>query len=513
MLRAVAVALALLAFSAVDARGADFQVVVVPDLTLSDLPRLEDLGAVGLLVPSAGPETSAALAHAGLVHGTVANSLRGELPSGDVLVETRAGALGSAEGPAIYLALPAGAAAPNDRRYPVVVVGPGYDGILTSDSTRIPGLVSMADVAPTAVGSQGALGHAPRPDAAADLLALDERITLNDDARRTASLVVCILVMILAVLFPPAAVTGIAAALLANLALGMAGASEPWTVVISLGAAVALGGPLIAFAWADPLRLGLGLAAVVTGYLLALGLDTVAVALSPLGPTQNGRFYGLSNLLETLLLLPAFGAAALLAARAGWAAFAATAALSVVTVGGNRFGADGGGAIVLAVGFAVLGVLLAGAGKRALAVAATAGLVLVLGLVALDAATDVSSHVTRALEGGPGGLANDFRDRVVLSFERTTDTWYAALAVALLTLALAIFVTRTLVRRGLRPKTAVPLALGAALAMSLVVNDSPVDVSLAGLAAYLAADLGMLPARWPGPSRLRWSRSAVRSPS
>jgi hypothetical protein len=513
MIRLAAVALALFAFAAGEARAAGFEVIVVPGLGLPDLARLEEHGAIGLLVPSAGPETSAELARAGLLRGQVAHSLRGSLPAGTLLIRTRTGPLGSADGPAIYVGLPAGPRQPNDRRYPVVVIGRGYRGILTSESTRIPGLVSIADIAPTAVGGDEALGHATRANAAVDLLSLDERIGRNNDTRRAASLLVCIMIMVIAVLFPPAAVTGVAAALLANLALGIGGVSEPWPVMICLGLSAALGGALLAFAWTDPLRLGLGLAAILTGYLLALGLDSPAVALSPLGPTQNARFYGLSNLLETLLLVPALGGAALLAAVGGWAAFGAVAALSLVTVAGNRFGADGGGAVVLAVGFAVLGVLLAGAGKRALAIALGAALALVLGLLALDVATGVSSHVTRALEGGPGGLVGDLRDRVVLSWERTTDTLSATLAIALLTLALAALVARTLLRRGLEPGTAVPLAVAAAVATSFVVNDSPLDVILAGLAAYLAADRGMLPARWPGPSRLRWSRSPVRSPS
>jgi hypothetical protein len=513
MIRLAAVALALFGFAAGEARAADFGVIVVPGLGIPDLARLKEQGAIGLLVPSAGPETSAELARAGLLRGKVAHSLRSGLPAGSLLIRTRTGPLGSADGPAIYVGLPAGPRQPNDRRYPVVVVGRGYQGILTSESTRIPGLVSIADVAPTAVGGDEALGHATRANAAADLLSLDERIGRNNDTRRAASLLVCIMIMVIAVVFPPAAVTGVAAALLANLALGIGGVSEPWPVMICLGLSTALGGALLAFAWTDPLRLGLGLAAVLIGYLLALGLDSSAVALSPLGPTQNARFYGLSNLLETLLLVPALGAAALLAAVAGWAAFGAVAALSLVTVAGNRFGADGGGAVVLAVGFAVLGVLLAGAGKRALAIALGAALALVLGLLALDVATGVSSHVTRALEDGPGGLAGDLRDRVVLSWERATDTLSATLAIALLTLALAVLVARTLLRRGLEPGTAVPLAVAAAVATSFVVNDSPLDVILAGLAAYLAADRGMLPARWPGPFRLRWSRSPVRSPS
>ncbi len=37
----------------------------------------------------------------------------------------------------------------NDRRYPIAIAGPGYDGLLVSDRTRVPGLVSIYDIKPT----------------------------------------------------------------------------------------------------------------------------------------------------------------------------------------------------------------------------------------------------------------------------------------------------------------------------------------------------------------------------
>jgi hypothetical protein len=493
--RTVALALAFLSLTGGEAQATTFDVVVVPELRLSDLPRLEEQGAVGLLVPGAGPETSFELAWAALERGEVRNSLRGGLPEGPRLIAPTTGRLGTAPPPAIYLGLPQGGRQANDRRYPILVVGRGYQGVLTSPSTRIPGLVSIADVAPTARGSGTGLGHAAREDAAAELLALDRRIDGNNETRLAATLAVCGLVVLLAFVFPPAAVTGLAAALAANLALGLGGVSAPWAVLAVLALAVGLGGPLLAVAAADAAPLGLGLAAVVTAYLLVLGLDGASVALSPLGPSQNARFYGLSNLLETMLLLPAFAGAALLAARVGWTAFAAVAALAFVTIAGNRFGADGGGAIVLAVGFAVLGVLLARARKRRFALAVAAALALAAALVALDAATGSSSHVTRALEGGPRGLGGDLRDRVVLSWERATDTWYVALLIAALAIAVALLTIRTIRRRGFGEPAAVPLALTAAIAVSLVVNDSPNDVLLVGITAYLAAERGMLPRR------------------
>jgi hypothetical protein len=512
MVRTAVVALAFMALMAGPAQATDFEVVVVPGFTVDDLERSQDRGAVGLLNPGAGPETSAELATASLVRGEVRNSLRGGSPTGPELIDLAEGELDSASGPTIYVGLPEGGLQPNDRRYPILVVGPGYEGLLTSDSTRIPGLVSVVDVAPTALGREDALGSEPAEDAAATLLDLDDRIDENNQVRLPATLLVCALVIILALVAPAAAVPGFAAALLANLILGVAGVSAFWAVLAVLGLAVALGGPALALLLRSPLALGAFLVGVLGAYLLALGIDGTTVALSPFGPTQNSRYFGLSNLLETMLLVPALAGAALLTTALGWAAFAGTALLAFVTVAGNRFGADGGGAIVLAAGFAVLAVLLAGGGRRSLALAVGVSLAVALGLIGLDAATGGSSHVTSALEDGPVGLGGDLIERVELSWERATSSWWVALAVACLVALLAILVVRTLRRPEPLDELAVPLSLAAAIAVSLVVNDSPTDVLLVGLAGYTAVAAGMLRAPWPASPRssspsVLWSSS------
>ena len=494
-------ALAFMALMAGPAQATDFEVVVVPGLTLDDLEAVQGLGAVGLLNPGAGPETSAELALASLVRGEVRNSLRGGAPSGPELVGTTEGELGSATGPAIYVGLPEGGRQANDERYPILVVGPGYEGLLTSGSTRIPGLVSVVDVAPTALGEDDALGSEPAGDAVAELRDLDDRIEANNRVRLPATILVCALVLLLALVAPAAAVPGFTAALLANLVLGIAGVSSFWAVLVALGLAVALGGPLVARFVRPSLALGLFLAGVVAAYLLALGIDGTTVALSPFGPTQNSRYFGLSNLLETMLLVPALAGAALLFAALGWAAFAGTALLAFVTVAGNRFGADGGGAIVLAAGFAVLAVLLAGGGRRALALAVGASLVLALGLIGLDAATGGSSHVTSALEDGPVGLGGDLVERVELSWERATASWWTGLFVLVLLAAFAFLVVRILRRPEPLAELAVPLSLAAAIAVSMVVNDSPTDVLLVGTTGLAAAAAGMLRGPWPASPR------------
>ena len=77
MARTAVLALAFLALMAGPAQGSAptgttaFEVVVVPDFTVDDLAAVQGLGAVGLLNPGAGPETSAGLAEAALVRGEV----------------------------------------------------------------------------------------------------------------------------------------------------------------------------------------------------------------------------------------------------------------------------------------------------------------------------------------------------------------------------------------------------------------------------------------------------------
>lgn len=484
-------ALAILGLAAAlfptNAAAQTFRVVVVPDLEIADLERLSSQGAVGLLVPGAGPKTSERAARASLDRGQVRNSLRDGLPAGTQLITHETASEPPATGRAIVLSLPRGGEQPNDRRYPIAVLGPGFRGLLTSDSTRIPGLVSIADVAPTALGRDEGLGSEPEAEPIAELERLDERIDANNGSRKTASRLAAVLLVLLALAAPRAAVLGVAVLLAANLVLGIVGTTSESVLLALFVLAVAVGGPVASLAIRSAIGVGLVLAAVLGAYLLAFLVDDRWVALSPLGPTQNARFYGISNLLETLLLVPALAGAALLARR-HVALAGVVAAVAFVVIAASRFGADGGGAVVLAVGFAVLAAALAGAGRRQLALLIVAALAVVVGAIALEAATGTTSHVTRALESGPGGLASDLRDRIELSYARATEHWQNVAIVLGGIVVLGALAVRLL--RSSRPlaERALPLAFLAAIATSLVVNDSPVDVVIAGLACYLAVE-------------------------
>ena len=166
---------------------------------------------------------------------------------------------------------------------------------------------------------------------------LDRRIDRNDDIRLPLTVLVVAVVIALAVVRPRLAPRAVLLALALNL----------W-----LSPALALAAALAAVA----LPLGPACLALLAVYLAALGLDPDSVALSPLGPSQVSRFYGIDNLIETFFLLPALLGAALLGRRLGLVA----AGVAIVAVAGNRFGADGGGLIVLLAGYGVLGLRLAG---------------------------------------------------------------------------------------------------------------------------------------------------------
>jgi hypothetical protein len=470
IVRSVALGLALTALLPAPARAAELPVVVVPGLELADLQALSQEGAVGLLVPDAGPDTSASHALASLERGKVRNSLLGGAAAGDRLLEAQF-AQGPPRGDAIILALPRGGTQRNDRRYPIAVIGPGYHGLLTSDSTRIPGLVSVVDVAPTALGKDGRLGSTGSADPVAELAALDRRIEENRDVKAPFLLLALALVVAVAVFVPAAVLPAFAAVLLANLALGIAGTTDVWVDAVVLALFVAAS---LTFGRLGPLAHGLLLGGVIVAYLLAMGIDAEWVAFSPLGPTQNARFYGLSNLLETLLLVPAFAAPYLLGATLGLWAFPPVALLALVAVGGTQFGADGGGVLVLLAGYAVLIATYHRLSWRA-AVAGGAATLLVLGLALTLGG---HSHVTDAISSGPVGLAEDFWRRLELSWLRATSSWSAGVLVFGGIVALALL--------ALRERRPLQLAYLAALAVSLLVNDSPNDVVVAGLAGYLA---------------------------
>ena len=397
--------------------------------------RYAETGAIGLAVPGAGPTVTREAALRTLLTGKVASSLIGGPKHGRPLIT-----LGHGPPPDTLVVLPPRGKSEN-ARYPIAVT-PGPRGVLTSDSTRIDGLVSLADVA------HGDLEVVTVDDPVATLEGLEDRIERNDRIRLPLTVLVGGIAYIVALFAPRFAPRVLLLALAANLWL-----AGWWLVGLVALAALAL-------------PLGVACAAVLAAYLVVLGLDPGAVALSPFGPSQAGRFYGVSNLLETMLLVPALIGAARLG-RAG----AAVAALALVTVAGSRFGADGGGLIVLlaAYGTLLLRTTRARLGAARLVAVAAAAVALGLVLVAVDAALGGSSHVTHAVGGGPGELLGDLGDRLEISARRTFESFGPAFA-ALASLAVLLFVASR------RPRGPLTDAMLVGLLVSLLVNDTPGDV-------------------------------------
>jgi len=399
------------------------------------LDRYAGTGAVGLAVPGAGPTVTRESALNTLLTGKVVSSLLGGAPNGPSLIE-----LDDGPPPDTLVVLPPSGESENTR-YPIAVT-PGQRGVLTSSSTRIDGLVSLSDVA------HGSLEVVAVQDPVATLQRLEHRIERNDRIRLPLTLLLGGLAYIAAVLAPGLAPRVVLLGLAANLWL-----AGWWVVaIVALAAAV--------------LPLGLACASVLLAYLLVLGLDPESVALSPFGPSQAGRFYGVSNLLETMLLVPAILGPALLG-RIG----VAVAGLSLVAVAGSRFGADGGGLLVLLAAYATLLVRTRGVrlDVRRVAALVVAGVAAAIVLVGLDAAIGGSSHVTHAVGDGPGAVLGDIADRLELSARRTFGAVGPAFAVLASLAVLCVVATR-------RPRRPLTDAVLVALLVSLVVNDTPGDV-------------------------------------
>ena len=128
--------------------------------------------------------------------------------------------------------------------------------MLTSDSTRIDGLVSITDVA------TGRLRVVPNDDPVEALETLDSRIDRNDRLRLPLTIALAALLIGLAIVRPQLAVRALLVALAANLWLAPA---------IAIAAGIA----------AVALPLGLACTAVLAAYLVSMGLDAETVALSP----------------------------------------------------------------------------------------------------------------------------------------------------------------------------------------------------------------------------------------
>src|SRR5690242_11817872 len=143
--------------------GAPFTLVVVDRMSDATFKLLGERGAVGMMRPGYGPTTNRRRALAELVRGAEVNARLGGVPEGKPLIDANKAPVFPNCHMCIVVQLPPrGRPVPNHRLYRIAVIGRGFHGLLTSPTTRIPGLVSIVDVAPTALGqSRGGMSSAP----------------------------------------------------------------------------------------------------------------------------------------------------------------------------------------------------------------------------------------------------------------------------------------------------------------------------------------------------------------
>jgi hypothetical protein len=384
----------------------------------------------------------------------------------------------------IYVTLP-GAEEHNVRRFRIGIVGDDYRGLLLSDRTKVPGLVSLYDIEPTVKALER--GDTPPITSRADsdpeqaLRKLDHRLAQAHDSRGPAAYVVFGLGALFALLalalrselWGRAGLFVGPVALTSALALSALEVTRPRHVGLALLVLVAVGAPALALLTRSRLVLAGALLAIFAVYAVVLAVSPETSSLAALGPHPDGgvRFYGISNQVETLLLVPGLLGAALL----GPALLPIIAAFVLVVVGASALGADGGGVLVFAVAylFLWLRLRLIPLSARNLALVTGGAILAGLVLVGLDAALGGASHVTRMLGDGPDALFGELAHRWHVSLDGYVSSWQATV---IITASLA-----ALVWIGLRrPRYAVVDAVLVALAVSLIVNDSPRDVASYG---------------------------------
>ena len=491
--------------------GAPFHVYVLDKIGDPTFKLLAERGAVGLLRPGYGPTTNRRRALAELVRGAEVSARLGGVPKGKPLINpTRAAVFPNCHHLCIVLQLPPkGAPIANNRLYRVAVIGRGFHGLLTSPTTHIPGLVSIVDIAPTALGGHPAttLAWTPSTNQLGQLSRLGHAIGANNRLKFAALFILAGVMLALALLGLRAAVTAVPAALLVNLALGMGEVSNE----VLLCAAMSAGTVFLALGLARLCRSESALLALYGGVVALYAFVMVTrpewQAVNPFGPTQNSRFWGIGNQVETLLLAPLLAGAFLARRRFGIVGFVVFGFFGLVVMTDNRIGADGGGAIALGIALAVLGARLFRLGwKGFVGLLATAALA-VLWIVSRGLAQRGPNHLRSAFSDHGAGLFSSFASRVPLSYMPALHAWQ--MVVPLLLVLAAAF---ALAWRGAREQSTrdVLLAFGVAIVTSLLVNDSAA-YELAAAIAVVGAVARFAPVPATAPSRiLVFARSKLR---
>jgi uncharacterized membrane protein len=406
---------------------------------------------------------------------------------------------------------------------PIGVVGAGFSGTLTSDTTRSEGLVAATDIAPTVLEHLGLEipeemnGKPIRAEGDSDPEALvNLRNRLEDKgARRGPVLGVALLVWVIAaataaiILFGAGARFGLALLALALVYLPLVLLlTGPFSPSLKLERWIAIAAPPLLGALTLRLlpgyrALAFACAATTLAFCVdvALGLDLIDRAI--LGPNlaAGGRFFGINNEVEaiTAVIIPVGVGAALAASgafrdrpRAAIAAFVGVGIFAAAFFALGRFGADVGAAIVLPVGAAAAAAVLTGS-RRAIAIAFIAPVAGVLALFAADLLLGGDAHLTETILGSGG--SGEILDTVERRLRQTGNSFTFETNVTLLPFAgglIALAILRWRYVRSLYPEPEAWAGFVGALAATVVgtlANDSGATLLVFGT-FYLAATTG-----------------------
>jgi hypothetical protein len=469
--------------------GALFTVYILPKISNATLATLAERGAVGVFRPGYGPTTNRRRALAELRRGAEVNARLGGVPKGKPLIDaSRASVFPNCQMCIVLQLPPPGAPSSNERLYRIAVIGMNFHGLLTSKTTRIPGLVSIVDVAPTALGgSHSRVGMSSLPAkpsaAAAAVMRLNAQIHGEDRLKYAGLFITAAILILFALLGWSAARTAIPAALLANLVLGAFAVTNEVAICAVFVVATALGALWLARVCRDDLAL-LGLTVLVLlVYATVFAKRPEWAAVTPLGPDQNLRFWGIGDQIATLLFAPLLMGAVIARQRLGWLGFIGFSLLGLFLMTDNRLGANGGGAIGLGLALAVLGARLSRRGLLALAAALTAAAGIVLAIVKHGLASPGPNHLRSAFGNGIMGFLDVAAHRVPLVYAPAVHDWPLTVPLAVLLLASGAFAFRVTRARAARDLL---LAMAAGLIASLLINDATGFMLTAGIACASA---------------------------
>jgi hypothetical protein len=428
---------------------------------------------------------------------------------------------------------------PSNEALAIGIAGRGFDGNLTSDSTRLDGYVLSTDVAPTILNRLG-IGvplamsgepiHAGGPVDAGAVEALGARMEVVSPRR--GPVIGLSLLVWLGLLGATLAVKRGAAKPAIEL-VGLSVVYLPLTLLLGAALEPGQGAEQLLVAIGSPLLAALSLLCLSGYRALAVASSLVVVAyagdviagshltsLSLLGPNPalGVRFYGIGNELEALLaVLVVAGTGAGLVGfapdcppRVSAAAFLAAGLVAAVVFAAGRFGADVGAAIVLPAGSAVAAATVAGRRRRTVLYAFAAPFVVLMTIALGDLLSGANAHLTRSvLEAGSLDEVADVAQRRLQlsarSFGRPIVLAFLPLVAALAVLALA---QRDRLSAWLRAVPAMRSGLlGAAVAtlVGTVVNDSGALVLEIG-AAYLFVFTGFAWCEKDTPGRTKVAR-------